>query len=405
MKTNLLAVLLVTFTLVACKGPQKDSTPTPTPAPPSVKTAGKLMETTKPNETEFQLYRMLAASPNNINFSPLSLKIAFSLIYPGTAGDTQKLYEKIFGFSTANLNPFAAEYALATKTENLKSDTNQLIIANSAWLKNPKSVKSEFANSLQTQNAEIDKLNLEAINAWVAKATRNKIPKLLNSLDPSTRAVFINAIYFKQKWLAPFDAKSTTTDIFQTSLQASSRVPTMHTQKEVNYFEDKTSKWVGLNYADSPFQMLFALPMERFQLKAVEDSLSAEEISTLLDQMKPVQVQLSIPKFKFNEMASLKEILTNAGYGELFSDGNYSGISGQSSVLSDVIQAASIEVNETGTEASAATGTVMLRNLRMKEPIFQKSFIADQPFLFVLLNKETKEIYWLGRVYQPTLNK
>jgi len=30
-----------------------------------------------------------------------------------------------------------------------------------------------------------------------------------------------------------------------------------------------------------------------------------------------------------------------------------------------------------------------------------KSFTADQPFLFLLRNDETKEIYWIGRIYSP----
>ena len=405
MKTSLLVFTVLVLGSSGCNLFSKTAAPTPTPNKPPVISTGKVLETSKPTETAFQLYRLLAANPANVNLSPLSLKIAFSLIYPGTAGDTQKLYEQIFGFTEGTTNPFHAEYELAAKTEKLKSDTNQLVIENSAWMKSTKGVKDEFVESLKTQNAEIGKLSLDAINEWVASATHNKIPKLLSSLDPGTKAIFINAIYFKQKWLAPFDAKLTSTDQFQTSPYASSHVPTMHTEKEVQYFEDKTSKWVGLSYADSPFEILFALPAKRFDLRAIEDTLSMSQITNLLGQMKPVQVQLSIPKFKFNEMASFKALLKNAGYGELFSQSDYSGISTPSPVLSDVIQAASIEVNESGTEASAATGAIMLRNLRVKEPIFEKSFIADEPFIFVLLNKDTKEIYWLGRVYQPLLNK
>jgi serpin B len=92
--------------------------------------------------------------------------------------------------------------------------------------------------------------------------------------------------------------------------------------------------------------------------------------------------------------------MVDAGYEDLFTRGDYSRLSKQKSFrISDILQATAIEVDETGTEAAAATAAVMkATSLEITRPKF---FKADQPFIFVLQNKRTNEVYFLGRVYNP----
>lgn len=401
---NWLGSALIIVSFAGCNLFSKTVVPSPTPAQavPSILSAGNILENTKAPEVSFQLYRLLASDPKNINFSPLSLKISFSLLYPGSASETQKTLEHLFSFSQANPNPFHAEYELAQKIEDKKLETNQLEIHNSAWMKRANEVKPEFIESLKLQDAALGKVNLDAMNAWVAKATQNKIPKLIDSLPPQTNTVLINTLYFKQKWLSPFEVGKTTLAQFQVSPNQGQNVMTLHDHKEVNYFEDDRAKWVALPYENSPFIMYFSLPKKRFDLRSIEGNLTAASFLDLISKMKKSPVELAIPKFKFNQKSSMRALMTSAGYENLFTRGDYSGIlTVHRLIISDILQATSIGVGEIGTEASAATGVILKEKAMRQNTLLSKSFIADQPFLFILRNEETKEIYWLGRVYSP----
>ena len=272
--------LTVLFT--SCELFSKTVAPTPTPIKTTILTTPNVLENKKPSETEFQFYQLLASNPENVNFSPLSLKIAFSLVYPGTADSTQKLFEKIFGFSEANPNPFSKEYELAAKIKDENSSENQLLIENSVWAKNSKEILPEFKESLKLQNAEVSKLSLDGMNEWVSDTTAHKITKIVDKLDPKLKLVIINAIYFKEKWAKPFEAKKTAIEPFQASPNLTQRVNMLHDERHILYYEDSASKWIALPYAKSPFVMYFGLPLKRFDLKSVDEKMNSTYVLSLI---------------------------------------------------------------------------------------------------------------------------
>lgn len=69
---------------------------------------------------------------------------------------------------------------------------------------------------------------------------------------------------------------------------------------------------------------------------------------------------------------------------------------GNDLVLSKVVHKAFVEVNEEGTEAAAATATIMM--MRMSMPA---SFIADHPFLFFIRHNPSMSILFAGRYCTP----
>lgn len=65
-----------------------------------------------------------------------------------------------------------------------------------------------------TEPQEVDFLECaegarKKINFWVNTQTKGKIPNLLpeGSVDPETRMVLVNAVYFKGNWKTPFEKK------------------------------------------------------------------------------------------------------------------------------------------------------------------------------------------------------
>ena len=114
-------------------------------------------------------------------------------------------------------------------------------------------------------------------------------------------------------------------------------------------------------------------------------------------------VELIIPKFKIESKINLKNILSNLGMEKMFqpSTTGLKGISDEVLFVSDVIQKAFIEVDETGTEAAAASAVVISTWKSAKRPKVER-FIVNHPFLFFVRDLQTNLVLFQGRVTLPT---
>ena len=116
-------------------------------------------------------------------------------------------------------------------------------------------------------------------------------------------------------------------------------------------------------------------------------------------------VELMIPKFKIESKINLKDILSNLGMEKMFqpSTAGLHGISDEVLFVSDVIQKAFIEVDETGTEAAAATAVIVVKRSSRMPKIDQ--FVADHPFLFFIRDLQTNLVLFQGRVTRPSVKE
>ena len=131
--------------------------------------------------------------------------------------------------------------------------------------------------------------------------------------------------------------------------------------------------------------------------------MNAANFKQILDGFESEEIDLFLPKFRFIKSLSLKEILTEMGMGKAFSsEANFEGINGKKDLkIGQVLHKAFISVNETGTEAAAATSVSMNTKafLQKKEAIL---FNADHPFMFIIYEKTTSQILFLGRLSNPS---
>ena len=112
------------------------------------------------------------------------------------------------------------------------------------------------------------------------------------------------------------------------------------------------------------------------------------------------EVDVYLPKFTFRDQSTLNGVLAQMGMTDAFGSGaDFSGMTGRRDLyLSVVVHEAFVEVNEEGTEAAAATGVVAtLTSLRPAQPVFR----ADRPFLFLIRERATGAILFMGRVADP----
>jgi serpin B len=108
-----------------------------------------------------------------------------------------------------------------------------------------------------------------------------------------------------------------------------------------------------------------------------------------------------VPKFKMTSKFNLGSVLRAMGMTAAFSrNADFSGMTGNRDLfISAVVHQAYVDVNEEGTEAAAATGVVMKLTSAGPEriPIFR----ADHPFIFLIRDKASGSILFLGRVMNP----
>jgi serpin B len=342
------------------------------------------------SESTFQLYRLRSEEPSNFVFSPLSLKLAFEILYPGASGENPKILENIFGLNSKT-NFFKSESASVPEVK----------IANGLWMKDPKAAFPQYKEAVKNLGAEIGVLSAKAINEFVSSATHRKIEKLIDSIDPSSALIAVNALYFKADWKIPFEKSSTAPGRFQSSPHKTIVTQMMAKTARFLYAEDDTSLWVDLPYQSESMVMTLVLPKKRFDLKTVHEKLNASFLRTNLSKMKEEKVRLVLPKFKIEKKESMKGLLISAGYQKLFAADGWKKISSNPLNLADVLQGVVIQVDEKGTEAAAATAMLMTESSFNPMNLVIKDFICDQPFIFMLRNKKSGEIHFIGKLYEP----
>jgi len=285
----------------------------------------------------------------------------------------------------------------------------RLDIANRLWFGRDVTLLDGFAGTLKTHyGSEAGRLDFAAspenarseINRWVAMHTENQIKDLMapGTVSPETRLVLANALFFKGTWDLPFPKESTSPAPFAVSLKETVQVPMMRqVDHRFRYAAHDQLQILELTYSDKALAMTIILPKQVDGLRQIEEGLSSERIIEGLERsMSDRKVQVYLPRFRISSNYRLAGPLKEMGLTLPFSEkADFSGMSPMPGLfLSDVIHQAAIEVNEEGTQASAATGTYAVRAL-------PPTFRANRPFLFFIRDRSTGIILLLGRVSNP----
>jgi serine protease inhibitor len=276
------------------------------------------------------------------------------------------------------------------------------------------------------------------INRWVEEQTNDRIkdlvPALPAELAARIRLILVNAIYFKGEWSQPFDEKATTTEDF---LSAGGKTPTkmMHlVNKDARYaafnadgtfyntppsvpFDRKieTSPGAGgFHIAEIPVKgdrltMVVIAPLNVDGLPAIEAKLSGETVTGWLAKLQKRSVDIALPRFKMETDYGLVDPLKALGMKKAFEErvADFSGMTtstdpNDSLSISKVLHKAFIEVNEKGAEAAAATAVIMIAptSIALNRPYIPE-FRGDRPFLFMIRDRDSGVILFLGRMSQP----
>lgn len=359
------------------------------------------------------LYRQLSTSQGNLFFSPYSISNALAMTYAGARDQTAAEIAQVFHFQLEpnRLHPAFTELIAALEPDH--ASTYQLAISNRLWGQKNYGFLPEFLNLLERYYSaplqKVDFINATenarlTINAWVEQQTQNKIQDLLSQgiLDSATRLVLTNAIYFQGNWLVPFDASQTQNQPFYLSSGETIEVPMMHQMEYWNYAPLDGLQVLELPYQGETLSMVILIPEQSDGLAALEQQLTPDHLQQWLvaAQEYPMMmdggsVSVWLPKFKLTSTFELKDTLSAMGMPQAFTNADFSGMNGQRDlVISQVIHKAFVEVNEQGTEAAAATAVLTTRGGTQNCRI-------DRPFIFLIRDRDSGSILFLGRVVNP----
>lgn len=372
---------------------------------------------------------VLKSQKGNAVASAYSAERALGMVLDGACGQTADEMQKALALPAAD-NLSAAGHDVEKTLlsiadpmdkrydENgnpVKTEPNVMVeIDNRVWLEKTYKLRDEYVNSLKNfYNAPVEPVDFianhegarQAINAHVAKATHDKIQDILppNSIDDTARLVLTNAVYFKAPWVEAFIPEQTNQADFITA-EGPVKVDMMHKTASYGYYDDDKMQIVALAFYGSSYDFVVVLPkLAQGQnpvqaLADLETSLDAAKWRELLGKLQSERLDLSMPKFRIDATAELKDLLVARGMTTAFGDkADFSAISGADDLfISDIFHKAFIEIDEKGAEAAAATAVAMMMKTALipGQPI---PVAVDHPFMFAVVERQTSTALFMGR--------
>ncbi|HVP10203.1 MAG TPA: serpin family protein [Phycisphaerae bacterium] len=372
------------------------------------------------NQFAFDLYAQLSKDRGNDNifFSPLSLSAILAQTYAGARGNTAKEMTE-----TLHLDPEADRLhpAMAALLASLEPPQGkapyELNIANALWLEQTYTLLPEFVslcqNHYRTAPRSVDfkhaaEAQRKTINDWVAEQTHGKIQDLMpsGSVNPDSRLVLTDAVYFRGAWLSPFSERLTESKEFKTPGEKSVQAPMMRQTSFFGYMQRRDLQVLEMPYVGRSLSMVVLLPRKIDGLPELEEKLSAKTISAWTRKLskQEVKVEVEFPRFTVATFYSLAATLRAMGIRDAFSrkDADFSGATSSGPLfIGAVMHEAFVEVNEKGTEAAAATGLAKYAGKGGEPPPPPPVFRADHPFIFLIRDMRSGSILFLGRVLNP----
>nr|XP_020488703.1 serine protease inhibitor 2.1-like [Labrus bergylta] len=360
----------------------------------------------------FRLYKQLAALPDNegknIFFSPASVSLALAALSVGAKGRTHEQLFKGLGYNNSLLTQADVNQAfkiLLDKANNtLSEDVSEgtAVFMDGRFKPEPEFLEtlrqSYFADGF-TVDFTKTKDSADTINKYVEDKTNGKIDKLVEDMDPNTVMYLISYIYYKGKWAMPFKPHRTREEEFTVDENTKVPVQMMNMEKLLDTYYDQAINTSVLHLPfNNSYSMLLMLPDD---MATLENAICPGHVTKWLKWMRDRMYDIYIPKFSIKSSYSLKDVLSEMGMSDMFGDlADLSGISeGQKLAVSEVVHQATLDVDEAGATAAAATGVgITLMSFR-HVPVLR----FNRPFMVVIIERSTENILFMGKINNPNI--
>lgn len=338
---------------------------------PAIKTVNYDLANSVNSFGEDLLRNYLNDDDSTVLVSPFSIFMAFAMLNEGIDDyESDELREVFYlgGISEEELRNTCESLLDSVK------DLPELEMANSMWGREDIDFKYTFVESLRNFfDAEVFPLtDVETLNNWCEEKTNGKIKDILDSIDPMDLLVLLNAMYFKSEWQKKFKSKNTSEGVFYSS-DGLVYLPMMEQTSKFEYYEDENLQAIKMKYGeDDIFDMEILLPRPGYGYRDIfrTEVRYSERDGTIV-----------LPKFKIEFSDILNRSLQDLGLHDVFYSGRFHKITEDVELyVSKVVHKTFLEVDEEGSEASAATAVVMRGYCMPPEPEFLMR--CENPFVF-----------------------
>jgi serpin B len=371
------------------------------------------------NAFSLEFYAQVRSTPGNSVMSPASIAMALSLVHAGAKGDTEREITKALHLgASADASQNAMGSLLARW--NGKHESFELAVANRIFGEKTVTYEKEYLGEVERLfAAPLESMDFKGgpdkarkrINEWVEKQTKDKIKDLLpnGSITAATRLALVNAVYFKSQWMFPFEDNRTRDGEFHL---AKGKTATAKMMRQTSYFDhaeyaDDGVAALQMPYEGREFAMVVLLPTKKDGLATLEGKLDATHYDKWIAGLQGKRVEVQLPRFEIEppEAVLLSGPLKSMGIEAMFDSGkaDLTGIAPAKEQLyiAEGYHKGFIKVDESGTEAAAATAMVAVAGAAPPtDP--PPSFIADHPFVYLIRDVKTGAILFIGRVANPS---
>lgn len=356
-------------------------------------------------EFALDLFRELAGeSDENLVIGPHSIWTALAMVWAGARGETASEMADVLHFDrpqdqvTPLLN--ALDLALASRNEQGAVD---LRLANQVFAEPGLPLLEDYLATLTHDfGAPVAELAFSdpegarrVINGWAADRTNDRIKELFppGTITPANVLILCNAISMDAAWTYLFDPSLTSDKPFNLADGSTVEVPMMHFDLYLPLVVEDGLQAVEIPYGKGDLSMVVIMPDD---LDAFVRDVDPESLNRIFGAISEQGIHLSLPKFSFSSDVALDETLQRLGIRSAYGDADFSGMTGEPGLFLDTVQhEAFIEVDEEGTEAHAATGAAMAVS-------HGPTITIDRPFVFVIRDRPTGAILFVGRVTDPS---
>ncbi len=317
------------------------------------------------NQFAYDVYEHMQTETGNLFYSPLSIATALAMTYAGAGGQTAAEMEQVLHFGTEpGIHSSFRDLLSIFETQTSTIEGFELEVANAIWPALGLPVLSSFIDTVEDDySGHVQNLNYSnptqarsIINNWILNQTHGKIPNMVDQLTPDMAMVLTNAVYFKGLWDYPFDSSHNYNDSFHVGDGESISVRYMFTP-----MWSTRTRIEGFDVIELPFEggassMVLAMPLDENGSYELTPEIFSQIDAWLASEEEMDLTEIALPKFATSIKTDLKQLLIGMGMSTAFSPGvaDFSGMT-DGVWIEKIYHKATIELNEEGTEASAAT--------------------------------------------------
>jgi serine protease inhibitor len=319
---------------------------------------------------------------------PIALQHLLQILSEGSEGETKTEIDKTI-YTKSKL------ISLPKLIKELNHDVT-LEAAQRIYHRSEIHIRPEFAKWVKDKFAVdiLPKPSVAEIDQWVSETTHQLIRQVPQ--NPGSPFTLISLVYLKSDWERPFETNSTSQREFHASGQ-NLTVPTMSAETSALFTEQPDFRILELPFKGDRLVFDCILPKKQDGLNALEASLTRTKLDGALKALTRHMVIVYLPRFHQESRISLKDGLERLGATKLFGPrSEFKAMSPDPVQLEEGSQVVWLEVNEQGAQAAVASEAHPAPYIPDT-----KEFTADHPFMFLIRDRVSGTILFIGRVVHP----